>query len=186
MPKLPIIGSLRKRWKRSIPSDVLKAGPVLNIREGETIVVTYTPVANKIKTFSAFMREGLEDGDAVIYIHPDEEGETVRAKLKEHGVDVEKYEKDGALLLRRLTEDFMSNGKLDYEKAVINGLNWWAEAKRKGYKHSRSIEDVGDFSFCNGQWQKYVTDYWLDLRWDDPDVSEWVESKEPVGLGNHG
>jgi len=183
MPKLPIINSLRQRWKRSIPSDVLEAGPVLNLREGESIIVTYTSAADKMKIFSAFIREGLENGDAVDYFYPDEENETVRAKLKEHGINVEKYEKDNTLFMISLTENFMSNSKFDCEKAVNAGLNRWAEAKRKGYKHMRDIEDLGDFSFVNGQWQKYVTDYWLDPRWDDPDVSEWVvESREKVGI----
>jgi hypothetical protein len=81
-----------------------------------------------------------------------------------------------------LTENFMANGKFDCEKAVNAGLNRWAEAKRKGYKHMRDIEDLGDFSCVNGQWRKYITDYWLDPRWDDPDVSEWAESREKVGV----
>jgi hypothetical protein len=160
----------------------LKVGPVLNLREGETILAMYTSAAEKMKIFSAFIREGLENGDAVDYLYPDEENETVRAKLKEYGVDVEKHEKNGALFMMSLTENFMSNGKFDCEKAVNAGLNRWAEAKRKGYKHMRDIEDLGDFSFVNGQWQKYVKDYWLDPRWDDPDVSEWVESREKVGV----
>jgi len=182
MPKLPIIDSLRQRWKRSIPSDVLKAGSVLNLREGEAIVVAYTSAADKMKIFSAFIREGLENGDLVDYTYPDEESGTVRAKLKEYGIDVEKYEKDDTLRMASLTEYFLSNGKFDSEKAVIDGLNRWAEAKRRGYKHSRDIEDVGDFSFVNGQWQKWITDYWLDPRWEDPNVSEWVESEETVGV----
>jgi hypothetical protein len=182
MPKLPIINSLRQKWKRSIPSGVLEAAPILNLREGESIIVTYTSAADKMKIFSAFIREGLKNGDAVIYFHPDEENETVRAKLKEHGINVEKYEKDDTLFMISLTENFMADGKLDCEKAVNAGLNRWAEAKRKGYKHMRDIEDLGDFSCVNGQWQKYVTDYWLDPRWDDPDVSEWVESRETVGV----
>ena len=182
MPKLPIINSLRQKWRRSIPSGVLETAPVLNLREGESIIVTYTSAADKMKIFSAFIREGLENGDAVIYFYPDEENETVRAKLKEHGIKVEEYEKEGTLFMISLTENFMANGKFDCEKAVSAGLNRWAEAKRKGYKHMRDIEDLGDFSCVNGQWQKYVTDYWLDPRWDDPDVSEWVESREKVGV----
>jgi len=182
MPKLPIIDSLRRRWKRSIPSNILKAGSTVNLREGESIIVTYTSAADKMKVFSAFIRESLENGDTVLYAYPDEESETVRAKLKEYGINVEKYEKNGTLFMGSVNERFTSNGKLDYEKAVVDGLNWWAEAKRKGYNHARSIEDVGDFSFANGQWQKYITDYWLDPRWDDPNVSEWVESKAPVGV----
>jgi len=176
MPKLPIIDALRQRWKRSFPSDVLKIGPVLNVMEGDEIVVTYTSAVDKMKFFSAFIREGLENGDLVTYTYPDEESETVRAKLREHGIDVEKYEKSGALSLWTLTEDFMPNGKLDYEKAVTESIEGYVDAKKKGYKHIRGLEDLGDFSFCNGQWQKFAKEYWLDPRWDDPNTSEWVLS----------
>ncbi len=182
MSKLPIVDFLRERRKRSISSDVLKTGPVFNFMEGEANLLTYTPAADKMKVFAAFVREGLENGDLVDYTYPDEESETVRAKLKEHGIDVEKYERKGVLILRSVTENFMPNGEFDKERAVKNGLDEWNEAKRKGYKHARSIEDVGDFSFLNGQWQRWVKEYWLDPRWDDPNVSEWVESKEPVGV----
>ena len=182
MPKSSIINSLRQRWKRSIPSNILKAGHALNIQEGEIAIATYTSAADKMKFFSAFVREGLENSDIVWYSHPDEESETVRAKLKEHEINVEKHEKDGTLRLTSLTESFMTDSKLDCEKAVSDGLKWWVEVKRKGYKHARSIEDLGDFSFVNEQWQKWVTDYWLNPRWRDPNISEWVESKEPTGL----
>jgi len=178
VPKLSIIDFLRRRRKPSIPSNILKAGPVLNFREGVEIIVTYTSAADKMKFFSAFIHEGLQSGDAVWYIYPDEESETVRAKLKEHGINVEKYEKAGTLHMNSLTEHFMSDSEFDKEKAVQAALDFWNEAERKGYKHVRHIEDLGDFSFINGQWQKYVTNYWLDPIWDDPNVSEWVESKE--------
>ncbi len=90
-------------------------------------------------------------------------------------------EKDGALTLVGIKKYLMPNDKLDYDRTVIQGLKWWAEAMGKGYKHIRDIEDVGDFSFINGQWQKFVTDYWLDPRWNDPS-SEWITSEEAVGV----
>jgi len=121
-------------------------------------------------------REGLESGDAVWYAYPHEESETVRAELRKYGINVEKHEKDGTLHMKSQTEFFMPNGKLDYKQAVDYALDWWAEAKRKGYKHARGIEDFGDFSFADGRWQEYVTEYWYDPRWDDPKASEWVLS----------
>jgi len=182
MPNLSIIDSQRRRWKRSILSKLLKTGPVLDFREGESIIATYTSAADKMKVFSAFIREGLESGDAVWYAYLDEESETVRAKLEEHGIDVEEYEKDGALRLTSLTEFFMSTGKLDYETAVNDSLHWAAMVKREGYKHAKGIDDLGDFSFIKGSWEKYITDYWLNPRWGDPTVSVWVKSKEPEGV----
>jgi hypothetical protein len=182
MPKSSIIDSLRQRWKRSIPSDVLDSGPVLNLKEGEAVILIYTSATDKMKIFSPFIREGLESGDAVWYTYPNEDSEIVRAELKKHGVNVEKHEKDGSLHLENQLEYVRANGKMDFEKSVTDGLNNWAELKRKGYKHVRDIEDVGDFSFVNGQWQEYVTDYWLNPRWGNPNVSEWVKSKEGVGI----
>jgi len=120
-----------------------------------------------MKAFSAFIREGLENGDRVDYTYPDEESETVRAKLKEHGIDVDKYEKDDTLRMESLTEYYMPDGKFDKERAIRMGLDDRAEAKRKGYKHFRSLEDLSDFSFLNGQWQTYM-EYWDDPRWETP------------------
>jgi KaiC/GvpD/RAD55 family RecA-like ATPase len=182
MPNFSVIDSQKQRWNRSIPSNLLKTGSVLDVKERDSIIATYTSAADKMKVFSAFIRDGLESRDAVVYTYPDEESGTVRTKLEEYGVDVEEYEKDGTLFMISPTEQFMPNGKFDCEKAVIDGLNRWAEAKRKGYNHVRVIEDVGDFSFVNGQWQKYVMEYWHDPRWNDPNVSEWVEVRGPAGI----
>jgi len=156
---------LRWRRKRSIASFRGEADPVLSMREGEIAIVTYSSAADKMKVFAASIREGLENGDLVDYCHPDEESETVRAKLEEHGIDVEKYEREGALFLRSLTDFYMpDDGNFDKERAMRKELDDRANARRKGYKHFRSLEDVGDFSFMNGRWQKYL-DYWDDPRW---------------------
>jgi hypothetical protein len=182
MPNWSVINSLRQKLKRSVSFKGLEASYGFDLSEGEEIAITYTPAMDKMKFFSAFIRSGLENGEAVFYTYPDEESETVRAKLSEHGIYVEKYEKIGALSLETLTEGFMSNGKLDFMNSVCDSLNWWAWAKRRGYKHARGIEDLGDLSFFGEQWSKYVTDYWQNPEWDDPDVSNWVKSEEPLGL----
>jgi len=184
MPESRIIDSPRHRRKRSVPYGVLKIDSALRLKEGELIVAVYTSESAlyKIKSFLAFVQDGLESGDAVNYVYPDEESLTVWAMLKDAGIDVEQYKRDDTLRLESLTEHFMSNGRLDYEKAVINGLNRWDAAKRKGYKHVRDIEDVGDFSFCGGQWLQYIKYYWLDPEWNDPSISKWAVSEEPTGV----
>jgi hypothetical protein len=91
MPKLSFMDSLLRRGKRSIPSDILKPNPALNAGEGESIILTYTSIADKMKVLSAFIREGLDNGDQVQYTYPDKESEIVRAKLEEHGIVVEEH-----------------------------------------------------------------------------------------------
>jgi len=130
-------------------------------------VVTYTPAADKMKVFSAFIREGLESGDWTRYIYPDEERGIVKAKLKECGIDVEKYEKSGTLLMKSLTEFYLPDGKFDKERSIQFLLNLRAEVKKKGYKHTKELIDVGNFSFLRGQWKTYL-DYWDDPKWGSP------------------
>jgi len=156
-----------KKGSRHYLSKLAKAGSVLNTRKGEVAIVLYTSAADKMKVFSAFIHEGIINGDSVEYIYPDEEYGKVRAKLKEYGIDVEKYEREGSLHLTSLTEYYMPDGKFDKERAVKKGLALRAEAKSKGYKHRRELIDVGDFSFLNGQWQIYLN-YWDDPRWGAP------------------
>jgi len=139
----------------------------IHLGEGEIAVMLYTSAVDKMKVLSAFVREGLENGDMVNYLCPVEERETVRAKLEEYGINVEKYEREGALRLRSLTEYYLADGKFDKERAVKKGLDERAEAKRKGYKHFRELNDIGNFSFLNGQWKIYH-DYWDDPRWGAP------------------
>jgi len=157
----------RRIRKRSIASFKIQTEPVLNIREGEVAVATYTPATDKMKVFSAYIREGIERGDRIQYIYSDEDSETVRAKLKEYGVDVKKHERNGTLFMESLTEYYLPDGHFDKDRAVEKGLDLRAEAKRKGYKHARELFDVGDFSFLNSQWQKYL-EYWDDPRWGAP------------------
>jgi len=149
------------------PSFQFEAGPVLGMMDGEIAIATYTSAADKMKVLSAFIREGTESGDWIRYIYPDEESETVRAKLREHRIDVEKYEKSGTLFMKSLTEFYLPGGIFDKERSIQFLLDLRAEAKRKGHKHARELIDVGDFSFINSQWQKYLQ-YWDDPRWGSP------------------
>ncbi len=170
MPRLSFLDSLRQRRKSSVTSDILKASPILSVEEGEQIVLTYMSSADKMKIFSAFIREGVENNDKVDYTFPDEELETIRAKLKENGVDVEKYERKGALVLESLSEYYLLDGEFNKERNIKKSLDERAEAKRKGFRHYRDLEDLGDFSFLDGQWQKFIG-FWDDPAWETPSGS---------------
>jgi len=156
-----------KRGGRYYLSKLVKADPILNMRKGEVAITLYTSAADKMKVFSAFIHEGIKNGGLVEYIYPDEESEIVRAKLKEHGIDVEKYEKRGTLLMRSLAEYYLPDGNFDKDRAVKKGLHERTKARIKGYGHIRELIDVGDFSFLNSQWKKYLN-YWDDPKWGVP------------------
>jgi hypothetical protein len=167
MPKLSFMDSLLRRGKRSIPSDILKSGPVLNLKEGEEAVLIYTSASDKMKVFSNWIKEGLENGDRVFYSYPDEEDDLVRCALVECGIKVEKFERTSALNLHTQSDFFLPDGKFDKDRLVRESLDVWAKAAQNGYKHTRGIEDVGNLSFLNGNWELYL-EYWDHPGWEDP------------------
>jgi len=162
-----IKGVLQPRRRRSVATFGAKTESMLGIREGELAVITYTSAADKMKVFSLFIHEGLENGDRVFYTYPDDERASVREKLTQNGVDVEKCESNGSLILRSVSEHYLTGGEFDKKRIIRKELELRDEAQRMGYKHFRDLDDVGDLSFLNGQWQTFM-DYWDDGDWGIP------------------
>jgi len=131
------------------------ADPSLRLREGEHLVVFYTDKVDKWKLFAAYIRQGLCEGDRVIYAYSNADSEIVNSKLKEHGIDVEKHEKNGSLILMSVSHVYMRNGVIDTGQLI----NFWndlkADARKDRFKHERDLFDMGDLSFLGSQKEKY-------------------------------
>ncbi len=129
--------------------------PSLHLGEGDHLVVFYTNKVNKWKVFSAYIHQGIREGDRVIYAHSDNDTDTVRAKLKEQGMDAEKHERNGSLVLMGISHVYMRNGVIDKGQLI----NFWndlkADTKKDGFKHERDLFDMGDLSFLGDQKESY-------------------------------
>lgn len=141
-----------------------KLRPSVPFGGGESVLFTYTSKVDKMKIFSTLIWEGLIGGNRVIYKYPDNEDKAVRKNLKEHGVDVEKREKGGSLILTPLSQFYLSDGFFNGEKAVrfLNELK--ADSLKKGYAQLTDFVDLGDFSFLGGNGDKYI-EYLKDKGW---------------------
>ncbi|MEA2089348.1 MAG: MEDS domain-containing protein [Thermoproteota archaeon] len=132
--------------------DTLRRSPLIS--EGEHLVLFYSSKIDKMSIFSPYVQKGLLRGDKVVYVYPDEEADTVRTKLKECGIDVEKHENKGSLLLMSLSEAYVPNDVLD-EEGLIQFWAWLkADTKKRGYKHERDLFDLGDLSFLRTEEEK--------------------------------
>jgi len=129
---------------------------VLQVQEGEHLVVFYTSNIDKMKIFADYIHEGLQRADRVVYTFPDEESTIVRLKLKELGIDIEKHEKEGSLVLLSLSEAYLSNGHFNKEKLIEFWKNFKEESKKKGFRNERDLFDLGDLSFLKGVEDKYL------------------------------
>lgn len=129
--------------------------PTLHIREGEHLVAFYTNKVDKWKLFSTYIHQGLREGERIIYAYSDMDSEIIRPKLKEHGIDVEKHEKNGSLVLLSVSHVYMRNGIIDKSQLI----NFWndlkLDTKKRGFRHERDLFDLDDLSFLGDQKEKY-------------------------------
>jgi hypothetical protein len=127
----------------------------LHLREGEHLVVFYTRKVSKWKFFSAYINQGIRKGDRVIYAYSDIDADVVRTKLKEEGVEVEKHERNGSLVLMGISHVYMRNGIIDKGQLI----NFWndlkTDTKKDGFRHERDLFDLGDLSFLGDQKESY-------------------------------
>lgn len=138
--------------------------PSVPFSGGESVLFTYTSETDKMNQFSTLIWEGLTSGNRVIYKYPDNEDKAVRKKLKEQGIDIEKREKDGSLILTTLSQFYFSDGVFNGEKAVKSLKELKADSLKKGYTQLIDFVDLGDFSFLEGEGDKYI-EYLNDKRW---------------------
>jgi hypothetical protein len=129
---------------------------LLQVTGGEHLVVFYTSSIDKMKMFANYIFEGLQKGERVVYTFPDEEKTAARIELKGLGMDVEKHEREGSLVLMRLSEAYLSNGNFDKEKSIDFWKKFKEESKKKGFKTERDLFDLGDLTFLNGEEKKYL------------------------------
>ncbi|HML03892.1 MAG TPA: MEDS domain-containing protein [Candidatus Bathyarchaeia archaeon] len=130
--------------------------PVLQVTGGEHLVVFYTSSIDKMKMFANYISEGLRKSERVVYTFPDEEKTAARLELKGLGMDVEKHEKAGSLVLMRLSEAYPSNGHFDKEKSIDFWKRFKEESKKKGFKSERDLFDLGDLTFLSGEEEVYL------------------------------
>ncbi len=129
--------------------------PSLQLSEGEHLVVFYTKKVDKWKLFSTYIKQGLREGDRVIYAYSNNDVEIVRTRLEENGIDIEKHEKNGSLVLLSVSHIYIRNGIIDKGQLI----NFWndlkADTKKGGFKHERDLFDMDDLSFLGDQKEQY-------------------------------
>jgi hypothetical protein len=177
-----LINLLTSKKKQPTASFGTKTGSALNIGEGELAIITYTSTSDKMKVFSTFILEGLENGELVFYTYPDNESANVRKNLVQNGIDPEKgkkCEKSGSLILRTLTEHYLPNRVLDMKNVIKKELELRAAVKKAGYKRFRYLDDLGNLSFLGVKWQAFI-DYWYDPAWGSQTSSSSDTTQEPT------
>ena len=116
-----------------------------DLRPTNHIIIMYETPEAKYNVLLNYVKLGLENGEAVAYIGSEESPSQIRDAMKRFGIDVEKYEKTGALCVLECNDFFIIDGKFDVA-ITINLLNkMYDEALTKGFKRYRIAGEMACF-----------------------------------------
>lgn len=109
------------------------------------VVFIYDSLESKHDVLLHYIKDGLSDGDAAIYVCSEEDTRQIGEAMKQFDIDVEKYKKTGALKVMSCTDFYMINKKFSIERTIGLWTKNYNEALSKGFKGLKIVEETNCF-----------------------------------------
>ena len=116
-----------------------------DLRATNHIIILYRSLEARYNVLFNYLKVGLENGEAVVYVASEESPSQVRDAMKRYGIEVERNEKAGALRILGYNDFYILQGKFNpvTTLGLINKL--YNEALRKGFKGCRIVGEMACF-----------------------------------------
>lgn len=118
---------------------------VRNMKATDHVILLYTNPEDKHAVLFTYLKEGLEKGEAAAYVAGQESPEQIKQAMRKFGIDVEKYEKNGALKVIDYRDWYIISGKFDMSETVRLWKRLLNEARAKGFKGLRVTGEMACF-----------------------------------------
>ncbi len=116
-----------------------------NLLPTEHLALIYKTPESKYTVLCNYLKFGLENGESVIYINPEDNQLQVRDVLNRFGIDVEKNEEAGAIKIIPVNEFYIIDGKYDIATTLGLAKKLYDDAIEKGFKGCRIFGDSSCF-----------------------------------------
>lgn len=116
-----------------------------DLRPTNHVLFLYESSEAKYNILFNYLKVGLENGEAAVYIAAEENPSQIRDAMKRFGIEVEKNEKTGALRIFGYDDFYIIEGKFDIPTTMglLNKL--YNEALTKGFKGWRGAGEMACF-----------------------------------------
>jgi sugar-specific transcriptional regulator TrmB len=108
-------------------------------------ILVYNSPEVKREALFAYIMYGLERGEAAKYVCSEETPSEIRKGMRSFGVNVEEYEKTGALDILHYTSVYIKDGKFDIPDVMNTWNNYYREAMAMGFKGLRVTGEMSCF-----------------------------------------
>jgi len=134
-------------WKSiettAVPEKVIRF--MEQLRPTNHVIFVYDSLEAKYNVLFNYLKVGLENGEAGVYVATDESPSQIREAMKRFGIKVEKNEKTGALHIFGYEDIYIIDGKF----SMTNTMNLWKklynEALKQGFKGLRVTGETACF-----------------------------------------
>jgi len=152
-----LVGLLQKSfeglWHASVELRTIETEAILeklthvleDLRPTNHIIIMYETPEAKYNILFNYLKLGLENGEAVAYICSADGSSQIRDFMKRFGIDVEKYEKTGALRVLGYDDFYIIDGKFNPTTTMKLINTMYNEASAKGFKGYRIAGEMACF-----------------------------------------
>ncbi len=134
-------------WKRieigAVPEKLTRF--VEQLRPTSHVIFLYNSPEAKYNVLFNYLKAGLENGEAAVYVAGDEDPHQIRKAMKQFGISVEKCEKEGSLQIIEYKEIYIIDGKFDLNTTIGLWNKLYDEALKRGFKGLRVTGEMACF-----------------------------------------
>ena len=108
-------------------------------------ILIFSDPMDKRDVLFTYMKAGLEKGEAAAYVASQETPEEIREAMRGFGIDVEGYERDGALRVIDYRNWYFIDGKFDCFKTISLWRELTEASKSRGFRGLRVTGEMACF-----------------------------------------
>jgi len=158
-----MVGSLRRRRPTNHRSSVTKIGEqgemkaeylrngsevldfVKGLKATDHVVLFYNNAKDCRQVLFTYLKDGIDKGEAAVYVAGQETPEKIRKEMEEFGMNVRGYEMVGALRVVNYDEWYINNGGVDIPKIMALWQMAVDEAKERNFTGIRACGEMSCF-----------------------------------------
>jgi hypothetical protein len=118
---------------------------IRNMQPHDHVILFYETPREKYRALFTYVASGIEKGMTAAYVAGEEPPEIIRKRMREYGIDIDKFEKEGALKVINYDGWYIKNGKADPDYTIELWKRLFEEAKEKGFKGFRATGEMTCF-----------------------------------------
>jgi len=115
------------------------------LRPTNHVIFVYDSPEAKYDVLFNYLKVGLDNGEAGVYVTSDESPSQVREAMKRFGIEVEAYEKTGALRIFGYEDVYIIDGKFSMTNTINTWKKFYSEALKDGFKGLRVTGELTCF-----------------------------------------